>query len=288
MEPQENDRFFWLVKGAFVEDWRRSGCLRAPGGEGPLPEWQDDGASLTKIRFQTESGGEVDMRARWQSAQGAEAAFWRSWRRNVLYRNTSLERFWAGVLEKTGGELLHGYVLDIGCGPVSALNFYRGEGVRAIGLDPLAKVFADEGLVECRSGWTPIAMVALPAEQLPFADESLDHLLCFNVLDHVADAPAVLREMRRILKPGGTVRIYVHTFSKWIKNWLFFDRPHTYHWDHREFRTLVENAGFGVVGELMEPKTFQIPKRRLGRVRYFPYWVATKVSATSYFQLRKP
>ncbi|HEY5926057.1 MAG TPA: class I SAM-dependent methyltransferase [Kofleriaceae bacterium] len=41
------------------------------------------------------------------------------------------------------------------------------------------------------------------AEQLPFADRSLDLVTAQTVLIHVADPPAVLREMARVLRPGG-------------------------------------------------------------------------------------
>ncbi len=41
------------------------------------------------------------------------------------------------------------------------------------------------------------------AEQLPFADESVDLVTTHTVLMHVADPPAVLAEIRRVLRPGG-------------------------------------------------------------------------------------
>jgi hypothetical protein len=85
-----------------------------------------------------------------------------------------------------------------------------------------------------------------------------------------------------VLVPGGTFRGYVHTFARWIKNFLFFDKPHTYHWDHDEFARLLADAGFSVAGDYVEPKTFDLPSGPWGKVRHFPYFVATKVAYTSY------
>lgn len=278
--------YFEIVKGENIDSWLTGGVLAGPGGETAIDAWSpmEDGA----LRVTHHTTGVAPARTtRWEKAQAAEAAFWRTWRENVIYQHVSLDQFWQEVVEKTGGVLPGGKVLDVGCGPVSVLNFIRGEGMEPLGLDPLGSVYAKETLIECRSGWKPMPIIALPAEKLPFIDESLDHLICFNVLDHVSDAPSVLREMRRILKKGGTLRVYVHTFAWWIKKFLFFDRPHTYHWDHLEFSKLLENAGFEILFDLEEPKTFDLPPGVIGKLKHFPYWVATKVAATSYFQLKK-
>lgn len=229
----------------------------------------------------------VPQSQRWQTAQQAEAAFWRTWRANVLYSHISLADFWQEVIDKTGGPLGAGRTLDIGCGPVSVLNFHRHQDMQAIGLDPLGGVYAAENLIEAKQGWEPIPIVICPAEKLPFADAALDQLICFNVLDHVAGAPDVLDEMFRILKPGGEARVYVHTFAPWIKRLLFFDTPHVYHWDHEEFQRLLIKAGFELEHAYKEPKTFDLPTGTWARIKHFPYWVATKVAFTSYFKIRK-
>lgn len=277
-----------VVEGWGFEQWR--GILTAPGGSEAVGRWSDlgDGIWAALPCEPGDSPGKAERAGRWKMAQGAEANFWRGWRRHPLYGHLSLIDYWADVLEKTGGPLPAGRILDIGCGPVSVLNFFRGESVEPFGLDPLALVYAGERLVETRLGWEPIAIAALGAEALPFADKSLDHVICFNMLDHVADAPAVLAEMNRVLRPGGSARICVHTFAKSIKRLLFFDRPHTYHWDHEELRSLLCGAGFGIAVERTERKKFDLPPGLPGRLRYFPYWVASKISSTAYFRLIKP
>jgi len=49
---------------------------------------------------------------------------------------------------------------------------------------------------------------------LPFKAECVDEIICIHVLEHIADLEPVLKELRRILKPGGILRIWVpHCFS---------------------------------------------------------------------------
>ena len=47
------------------------------------------------------------------------------------------------------------------------------------------------------------------ASRLPLADDSVDMLIVLEMLEHVPDPPAVVRELGRVLKPGGTVLLSV-------------------------------------------------------------------------------
>jgi SAM-dependent methyltransferase len=53
------------------------------------------------------------------------------------------------------------------------------------------------------------ADIAAAIEDLPFKDETIDRVICLHVLEHVADDAAALRELRRVLAPGGQALIMV-------------------------------------------------------------------------------
>ena len=55
--------------------------------------------------------------------------------------------------------------------------------------------------------------VAASCQRLPFADASFDLVCLFDVLEHCADERAVLGEIRRLLKPGGTVFLSVPAYQ---------------------------------------------------------------------------
>jgi len=50
---------------------------------------------------------------------------------------------------------------------------------------------------------SPLAELHFDVQQIPLADDSVDVILCNHLLEHVADDRRALRELRRILKPGG-------------------------------------------------------------------------------------
>lgn len=71
----------------------------------------------------------------------------------------------------------------------------RGVRDRLRGLDALTYVTTDR--------FDPAVSVRADIAQLPFRDESFDLVLCNHVLEHVSDDRAAMREMRRVLVPGG-------------------------------------------------------------------------------------
>jgi len=90
-------------------------------------------------------------------------------------------------------------VVDIGPGP---LGFPDACGAAvSIGVEPLAERFAAAGLLIPDSR---AVYLAVGAEEIPLVSESVDVVLSRNSLDHVREPEAVVAEVHRLLRPGGT------------------------------------------------------------------------------------
>lgn len=88
-------------------------------------------------------------------------------------------------------------VLDYGAGRgnVEQMNF-RGIAKRMYGIDPEPAVFENPYLDEA-------SVLDLSTGRIPFPDEMFDVVFADNVMEHVDNPETVLREVARILKPGG-------------------------------------------------------------------------------------
>ena len=98
--------------------------------------------------------------------------------------------------------LVRGYVtpdsrvLDLGCGRGGVVELFWRDVKLAAGLDP-----DSPSLTEHRAPGMPILRGV--GEHLPFAGESFDLVVCLWVLEHVREPQTVLREVARVLRPGG-------------------------------------------------------------------------------------
>ncbi len=106
---------------------------------------------------------------------------------------------WGGSLDLAG---LQGdeSMLDIGCGNGLCLGALRGRGHRgpvfgadlSVGMVRSARPLAGEG-----------PLLVSDAQALPFSDDSFDVTLAMHMLYHVPDRGLAIRELRRVLRPGG-------------------------------------------------------------------------------------
>lgn len=99
----------------------------------------------------------------------------------------------------------HEDVLDCGCG----MGFYLMAmgGLRSL---RLTGVDGDEArLAWARRERVPAALVRSDIQRLPFLDGSFDKILMSEVLEHLPDDAAGLRELHRILRPGGILALSV-------------------------------------------------------------------------------
>lgn len=116
------------------------------------------------------------------------------------YAPGTAERIRAGILAYTGATA-SSTILEIGVGTGRiALPFIQA-GDRFVGVDISRGMLARLG--EKAAGAPTPALALGDAMRLPFADASFDVVYAFHVLHLVDDRREVLREVRRVLRPGG-------------------------------------------------------------------------------------
>lgn len=118
----------------------------------------------------------------------------------------------AGLL----GELTGCRVLEVGCGSAPCARWLTTQGARAVGLD-LSAVMLRHAVRAARDTGITVPLVQADAGRLPFADGSFD-LACsaFGAVPFVADSAAVMREVARVLRPGGRWVFAVTHPMRWI------------------------------------------------------------------------
>jgi ubiquinone/menaquinone biosynthesis C-methylase UbiE len=127
----------------------------------------------------------------------------------------------AEALDYAGSDGLD--VLDVGCGQGIDLANYAKAGARVTGID-LTPRHVELATPHLRALEMSGEAVVGDAESLPFPDESFDRVSSNGVLHHTPDMPAALREIHRVLRPGGEARIIVYnrnSFHYWLTQFLW-------------------------------------------------------------------
>ncbi|MEO6393399.1 MAG: class I SAM-dependent methyltransferase [Pyrinomonadaceae bacterium] len=142
-------------------------------------------------------------------------------------------------------------ILDVGCGTGANLEMLSQYGAAA-GVD-----VSKEALEFCRArGLTAVKLGA--AEALPYPDGSFDLVTGFDVVEHLDSDLAGLREMYRVLRPGGRILLFVPAF---MFLWGVQDdiSHHRRRYTLSELRGAVAEAGFAVERATYANLTFFAP-----------------------------
>ena len=129
-------------------------------------------------------------------------------------------------------------ILDVGCGTGANLLMLSQYG-DAEGVD-----ISEDALAFCRErGLNRVRQGA--GEELPYDDNTFDLITAFDVVEHMDDDLAGLREMYRVLRPGGHALLFVPTF---MFLWGLQDDVSHHRRRYRlpELRRVLEQAGFEI------------------------------------------
>jgi SAM-dependent methyltransferase len=144
---------------------------------------------------------------------------------------------WA-LLWRAGGVPYPARILDAGCGTGRNLVELSSLG-SAAGVDPAA-----EAVEACRERGLDVRQATL--DRLPFDDGSFDLLLATDVLEHVDDDGAALRELRRVAAPGALLLVTVPAHPRlWSEHDVALHHRRRYR--RAELLSRVRSAGFDPV-----------------------------------------
>lgn len=151
-------------------------------------------------------------------------------------------------------------VLDLGCG--FGRHAYeaarRGAAVTALdaGADEVGKVRDTFGAMAAAGELGPApraGAVQGDALHLPFADGTFDRVIASEVLEHIPDDEAAMRELARVLRPGGTMAVTVPRCGPEVVNWVLSDEYHDVPGGHvRIYRRSTLRARLAAAGLVPE------------------------------------
>ena len=215
-------------------------------------------------------------------------ATWRAYAQEGLTPPESYERYFVPCIARPFAEDLVAdaalqpgeRALDVACGTgiVARLAAQRvGAGGHVAGLDVnpgMLAVARATAAANAATNGAAIRWYETGAESIPLPDDAFDAVFCQLSLQFVADKAAALREMRRVLAPGGRLLVSVPPSAP-----LFdaFDEALARHagdeaagfvravfslHDPEQIRELFARAGFGEVSVRVEEKTLRLPPAR--------------------------
>ena len=165
-------------------------------------------------------------------------------------RRAILEEFLRQIIQNPKSKIQNPKILDVGCGTGANLEmlaqFGESEGVDV----------SDDALEFCRAKGLRVHKGL--AEELPFGESSFDVVTALDVVEHLDDDVSGLKEMHRVLKPGGKTLIFVPAFM-WL--WGVQDdiSNHRIRYTKKQIVERLEKAGFTIERATYANWTFFAP-----------------------------
>ena len=206
----------------------------------PMPLPEEIGKAYQTYYTHEDGGGSASGRA------VKASPIWRAMRQFYLQleRLTSIPRERERVTGMYLEETPPGKLLEVGCGSGQRLAELRKRGWQVEGqeVDPRAAEFARTRYgVQVHQG---------ELEKLALPDEGFDAIVTNHVIEHVFHPEALLKECRRLLKPGGVLVVITPNINSFghrhfRENWLSLDPPrHLHLFSTKNLQSLASKAGF--------------------------------------------
>lgn len=201
---------------------------------------------------------------RQSNALGREQNFHDCWAREIDLESVDVEAHFEGSTAPENrfilrhlGDVTGLHLLDIGCGAGENSAFFASRGAHCVAAD-VSPGMVRVALNLAKRRGSKIEGRVIDAAELPFADETFDVVYAANVLHHV-DSEKTLREIHRVLKPGGRACA----------------------WDPLKYNPVINvyrRMAAGVRTEDEHPLDFRLIKslhRQFGDVQWDTFWIAT-------------
>lgn len=124
-------------------------------------------------------------------------------------RSEGEQKFMQPLREEVIGQA-HGLVLEIGAGNGLNFAFYNPDTVERVEATEPSDAMLNYARTRATAARVPINLTQAPVENLPFADETFDSVVVTLVFCSVNDPLRGLSEIRRVLKPAGTLLMVEH------------------------------------------------------------------------------
>ncbi|HEX4887686.1 MAG TPA: methyltransferase domain-containing protein [Luteibaculaceae bacterium] len=172
-------------------------------------------------------------------------------------------------------------------------NFFTAPKLKVLHIAPeqcFYKRFRNQSNLEYLTGdiESPLADVKFDLHQAPFEDNSFDVIFCNHVLEHVDDYMQCMRELKRIMKPGGwgifQVPIDYQRSTTYEDKSITSEEDRLIHYwqkDHvrlfgNDYPQHLRNAGFEVVEEHLQKEIGQLLSNRYRLPDYEPIYLCKK------------
>jgi ubiquinone/menaquinone biosynthesis C-methylase UbiE len=145
-----------------------------------------------------------------------------------------------------------GTLLDVGCGTGYATCYVAAllpDG-KAFGID-ISQDMVDKAVERTPSELGDrVEFRQAGAENIPYASDEFDYVLCTNSFHHYHQPTRALDEMRRVLKPGGSLVIFENAPDLSLYTWLWdrwlrlFEKGHVRYYPSSELGVMIKQAGY--------------------------------------------